>query len=93
MRLSTIRRTDVHDEFALHRTRFGEEVHGVREVGDTMKASNRVEGRLWNAGAEMTLFYGIGGPCEEELGEDLVESLAGMHVCRRKRESAQVKFF
>lgn len=56
-----------------------------------VEASNRVEGGLWDACAEMRLFCGIGGPCEEELGDDLVESLTRKHICRRKREPAQVK--
>lgn len=82
----------MHDKLAFYRTRFGEEVGGIREVSDAMEPSNGVEGGLWDAGAEMTLFHGIGGPCKKELGDDLVKSLARVHVCGRKRKPVQIKF-
>jgi len=81
----------MHHEFSFHCTRFWEQVGGIRKVGDVMEASNRVEGGLWDVCAEMILFFGVGGQCEEELGEDLVESLSRAHVRWRKRKPTQAK--
>ena len=92
MSFSTICWTDVHDELAFHRARFGEEVGRIREIGDMVKACDRVKSGLWDTSVEVTLFFWIRGPCEKELGNNLVHSLARVHICGRKRESAQVEF-